>query len=63
MGRRKDNGDKEKMIGWLTPQNERERHLRQFLNILAQIQGKRTRDLLYEAIEEYISRHRREIKF
>jgi len=55
--------EKEKLPGWLTPQNERERKLRQSLNILAQIQGKKTRDLLYDAIEEYISRHRREIRF
>jgi len=52
----------EKLPGWLTPQDERERHLRQSLNILAQIRGKRTRDLLYDAIEEYIERHRREIR-
>jgi len=55
-------GEKEKLPGWLTPQNERERQLRRSLNILAQIRGKRTRDLLYEALEEYISRHRQEIK-
>jgi len=54
---------KEKLPGWLTPQDERERHLRQSLNILAQIFGKRTRDVLYDAIEEYINRHRGEIKF
>jgi len=62
MGRRKGSEDKEKMPGWLTPQNDRERQLRQSLNILAQIQGKRTRDVLYDAIEEYIEHHRREIK-
>jgi len=56
-------GEKEKLPGWLTPQDERERKLRQSLNILAQIFGKRTRDLLYDAIEEYVERHRREIKF
>jgi len=55
-------GEKEKMLGWLTPQNDRERHLRQTLNILAQVFGKRTRDVLYDAIEEYIEHHRREIK-
>jgi len=62
MGRRKDNEDKEKMVGWLTPQNRRERQLRQTLNILAQIRRKKTRDLIYEAIEEYIERHKQEIK-
>jgi len=55
-------GEKEKLPGWLTPQNDRERQLRQSLNIIAQIFRKRTRDVLYDAIEEYIERHRREIK-
>jgi len=54
---------KEKLSGWLTPQNDRERQLRASLNIMAQVFGKRTRDVLYDAIEEYIERHRREIKF
>jgi len=60
MGRKSE--EKEKPSGWLMPRDERERHLRQYLNILAQIQGKRTRDLLYDALEEYIKRHRQEIK-
>jgi len=63
MGRRKDNEDKEKMIGWLTPRNKQERRLRQTLNILAQVRRKKTRDLIYEAIGEYIERHKQEIKF
>jgi len=59
---RRKSGKKEKPSGWLMPRDEKERKLRQLLNIMAQIQGKKTRDLLYEALEEYISRHRQEIK-
>jgi len=57
MGGRKKVKNPPKARGWLSPRDEREKKLRRRLCALASLQGTRARDLLYDAIEEYLKNY------